>query len=172
MHSVGASPLRTVLMPVPTPQTQSPTGLRPLVFAALRGMSQTQLLIVAGALFSHKKVWSEQGSKDVGTVVAKVLLPCFCFIEFAKPEMKEKLVAIFQSAAGGKLVLLSVLQMLGCVSVGKVVVWALRQWRQRKLQRADGERKHSHSDWWWSADGHHHETGSKADHGKLDALML
>lgn len=96
-------------------------GLWDIFFAAFRGMSQTQLLILTGALFGRYQLWSPQGAKEVGAAVAKVLLPFFVFMEFAKPQAKDKLKLAFQSSDGTLLIGLSVVLLLVYLLIGVVM---------------------------------------------------
>lgn len=93
-----------------------------IFFAAFRGMSQTHLLIVAGALFTRLQLWTPVGSKEVGAIVAKVMLPAFVFVEFAKPESRDKLKSVFASAEGPLLIGLSTGLMLVYLLLGLIMV--------------------------------------------------
>eukprot|EP00451_Oxyrrhis_marina_P038913 CAMPEP_0204359088 /NCGR_PEP_ID=MMETSP0469-20131031/36997_1 /ASSEMBLY_ACC=CAM_ASM_000384 /TAXON_ID=2969 /ORGANISM="Oxyrrhis marina" /LENGTH=350 /DNA_ID=CAMNT_0051347059 /DNA_START=1 /DNA_END=1053 /DNA_ORIENTATION=+ len=93
-----------------------------IFFAAVRGMSQTQLLTLLGAVLARMQIIKAAGSKEIGAMTAKLLLPCFVFAEFTKPAAKEKLKVAFTSAEGPLLLGLSVAQMLLCLILGGVVV--------------------------------------------------
>lgn len=93
-----------------------------ILFAAVRGMSVSQLLVVVGAMFSRWKLWDHIGSKQVGSIVGKCLLPTFVFLEFAKVESKNKLKKVFLSSEGPLLVGLSAGLMLTYLLVGVIMV--------------------------------------------------
>jgi len=101
-------------------------SLGDILFAAIRGMSVSQLLVVVGALFSRWKLWTPQGAKEVGTIVGKALLPTWVFLEFAKQESHDKLVKVFSSAEGPLLVGLTTGLMLTYLIMGVVMVKFLK----------------------------------------------
>mmetsp|Transcript_29377 Transcript_29377/g.51474 ORF Transcript_29377/g.51474 Transcript_29377/m.51474 type:complete len:355 (+) Transcript_29377:67-1131(+) len=94
-----------------------------ILFVAVRGMSVSQLLVIAGAMFTRWGWWTPTGSKEVGKIVGECLLPLFVFLEFAKPESRDKLKSVGASAEGPLLVGLAVTLMLVYLLVG----WLLTQ---------------------------------------------
>lgn len=92
-----------------------------ILFVSVRGMSVSQLLVVLGAMFSRWGLWTEAGSKDVGKIVGKCLLPVFVFLEFAKPESRDKLKKVFASQEGPLLVGLSTGLMLAYLLLGFIL---------------------------------------------------
>jgi len=93
-----------------------------ILFVSVRGMSVSQLLVVLGALFTRWKFWDNTGSKQVGTIVGKCLLPTFVFLEFAKPESRDKLKKVFASNEGPLLVGLCTGLMLAYLLIGVLIV--------------------------------------------------
>lgn len=105
-----------------------------ILFASVRGMSVSQLLVVLGALFTRWKLWTEAGSKDVGKIVGKCLLPVFVFLEFAKPESRDKLKKVFASSEGPLLVGLSTGLMISYLLIGVIMTKVMRF--SKGMQRA------------------------------------
>lgn len=92
-----------------------------ILFASVRGMSVSQLLVVIGAMFTRFGLWNDAGSKQVGSIVGKCLLPTFVFLEFAKPESRDKLKKVFASNEGPLLVGLSAGLMITYLLVGWIL---------------------------------------------------
>lgn len=97
-----------------------------ILFVSVRGMSISQLLVVLGAMFTRFGLWKQgqktvEGGKDLGNIVGKVLLPIFVFMEFAKPESRDKLKTVFASAEGPLLVGLSAGLMIAYLMIGFVM---------------------------------------------------
>jgi|EP00927_Polykrikos_kofoidii_P009475 hypothetical protein len=106
-----------------------------ILFVAVRGMSVSQLLVVLGAMFSRWNFWTAAGSKEVGTIVGKCMLPTFVFLEFAKPESRDKLKKVFAASEGPLLVGLSAGLMLTYLLIGVVMVKLLSS-SSKGVQRA------------------------------------
>lgn len=96
-----------------------------VLFVAVRGMSVSQLLVVLGAMFSKMNLWSAAGSKELGKIVGKVMLPMFVFLEFAKPESRTKLKTVFAATEGPLLIGLSAGLMCVYLMVGVALTKAL-----------------------------------------------
>lgn len=106
-----------------------------IFFVAVRGMSVSQLLVVLGAMFSRWGFWTAAGSKEVGTIVGKCLLPTFVFLELAKPESRDKLKSVFAGTEGPLLIGLCTGLMLVYLLVGVVMVKCLSS-SSKGIQRA------------------------------------
>lgn len=96
-----------------------------IFFVSVRGMSVSQLLVVLGAMFTRWKLWTPTGSKEVGTIVGKCLLPAFVFFELAKPETNAKLKTVFSGPEGSLLVGLSAGLMITYLIMGVIMVKVL-----------------------------------------------
>lgn len=108
-----------------------------VLFVAVRGMSVSQLLVVLGAFFTRRKLWTEATSDELGKIVGRCLLPTFVFLEFAKPESRDKLKAVFAASEGPLLIGLSTGLMIAYLIMGVTMVKVLEPF-SKGMQRMGG----------------------------------
>eukprot|EP00929_Paragymnodinium_shiwhaense_P112503 TRINITY_DN80762_c0_g1_i1.p1 TRINITY_DN80762_c0_g1~~TRINITY_DN80762_c0_g1_i1.p1 ORF type:complete len:350 (+),score=82.94 TRINITY_DN80762_c0_g1_i1:110-1159(+) len=109
-------------------------GMIDILFVSVRGMSVSQLLVFLGAMFTRVHLWTPTGSKEVGAIVGKCLLPVFVFLEFAKPESRLKLKSVFASSEGPLLVGLSTGLLIAYLLIGMLIVKVFGS--HKSMQRA------------------------------------